>query len=63
MGLGVKMRSTDSDSTGAVTGGLAGVYHGLDSIPAEWKTELARIDDILILAKRLCYATGGKNTD
>lgn len=26
----------DTDTTGAVTGGLAGTYYGIDSIPEDW---------------------------
>ncbi|TVQ09222.1 MAG: ADP-ribosylglycohydrolase family protein [Balneolaceae bacterium] len=43
----------DTDTTGAVTGGLAGLYYGLDSIPAEWRHQLARHDDIENLAEHL----------
>lgn len=44
----------DTDTTGAVTGGLAGLLYGLDSIPKEWLDKLARRDDIDDLAERLC---------
>ncbi|MFN2374110.1 MAG: ADP-ribosylglycohydrolase family protein [Cyclonatronaceae bacterium] len=44
---------TDTDTTGAVTGGLAGLYYGLEHIPAEWMQQLARHDDIENLAERL----------
>ncbi len=30
----------DSDTTGAVTGGLAGIYYGFDAIPKDWITVL-----------------------
>jgi ADP-ribosylglycohydrolase len=30
----------DTDTTGCVTGGLAGVYYGVDAIPAEWIASL-----------------------
>ena len=43
----------DSDTTGAVTGGLAGAAYGLRAIPDEWLSVLARTDDILELANRL----------
>ncbi len=42
----------DTDTTGAVTGGLAGVYYGLEGIPEEWVTILARYSDILELSER-----------
>ena len=43
----------DTDTTGAVTGGLAGIYYGADNIPSEWIDKLARKDDIVKLANRL----------
>jgi len=44
---------SDTDTTGAVTGGLAGLLYGLDNIPANWIKQIARKDDIENLAKRL----------
>lgn len=44
----------DSDTTGAVTGGIAGLYYGHSSIPSEWLDALARVEDIQQLAKRFC---------
>ena len=43
----------DTDTTGAVTGGLAGLLYGFDGIPAHWVTGLARRKDIEELAKKL----------
>jgi len=43
----------DTDTTGAVTGGLAGLLYGWDTIPADWLNVLARKNDIVDLAKRL----------
>ncbi len=42
----------DSDSTAAVTGGLAGIRYGLKFVPDHWLTSLARYDDILDLCDR-----------
>ena len=39
----------DTDTTGAVTGGLAALIYGMDTIPTEWINALARIDDIINL--------------
>lgn len=43
----------DTDTTGAVAGGLAGLLYGFDNIPASWISQLARKDDIGDLAKSL----------
>ena len=44
----------DTDTTGAITGGLAGVYYGLEAIPKHWIGSLARLPDIVGLGERLC---------
>jgi ADP-ribosyl-[dinitrogen reductase] hydrolase len=46
----------DSDSTAAVTGGLAGIVYGINSIPSHWKMLLARGDDISNLCDRFEHA-------
>lgn len=38
---------TDSDSIGAITGGLAALYYGYDSIPEEWINTVVRKDYII----------------
>jgi len=43
----------DTDTTGAVTGGLAGLLYGADDIPKGWIDILARRDDIEDLAERM----------
>jgi ADP-ribosyl-[dinitrogen reductase] hydrolase len=43
----------DTDTVAAVTGGLAGIYYGIENIPAEWIDLIARKDDIVDLATRL----------
>jgi ADP-ribosylglycohydrolase len=43
----------DADTTGAVTGGLAGLLYGFDKIPTNWVKQIARKDDIENLAERL----------
>ncbi|WP_328724571.1 ADP-ribosylglycohydrolase family protein [Streptomyces sp. NBC_00259] len=58
----------DTDTVAAVTGGLAGAYHGLDAIPARWTEPLhvplpgfgervLRLADLIDLAHRLGAAT------
>jgi ADP-ribosylglycohydrolase len=36
----------DTDTTGCVAGGLAGVAHGMKSIPADWIAQLPRQEDL-----------------
>jgi ADP-ribosyl-[dinitrogen reductase] hydrolase len=43
----------DTDTTGAVAGGLAGILYGFESIPDEWIRTIARKNDIEDLALRL----------
>lgn len=43
----------DTDTTGAVTGGLAGLIFGLEGIPKEWIEVLARKEDIINLSNCL----------
>jgi ADP-ribosylglycohydrolase len=43
----------DTDTTAAVTGGLAALYYGYESIPEKWLIKLARMKDIEYLALRL----------
>lgn len=42
----------DTDTTGAVTGGLAGIIYGLDNIPKKWVNNLAKINEIIALSKK-----------
>lgn len=50
----------DTDTTGAVTGGLAGLIYGLESIPEKWLQQIARYDDIENLAERLADKIAGR---
>ncbi|HAO08158.1 MAG TPA: hypothetical protein DCQ50_14500, partial [Chryseobacterium sp.] len=43
---------SDTDTTGAVTGGLSGLLYGLDDIPKKWLQQIAKYDDIENLAER-----------
>ncbi|GAB3919695.1 ADP-ribosylglycohydrolase family protein [Larkinella terrae] len=43
----------DTDTTGAVAGGLAGLLYGFDSIPKKWIEQIAKRADIEDLANRL----------
>jgi len=42
----------DTDTTACVTGGLAGLYYGLEAIPEKWINVLARKADIIDLCDR-----------
>ncbi len=43
----------DTDTTGAVTGGIAGIYYGYNNIPQKWINTIARKNDILNLSLKL----------
>lgn len=43
----------DTDTTGAITGGIAGIYYGFENIPEEWVEVLVRKDDIEELCIKL----------
>lgn len=43
----------DTDTTGAVTGALAGLAYGLDSIPQEWREQLAAYDEVRRIAVKM----------
>jgi ADP-ribosyl-[dinitrogen reductase] hydrolase len=43
----------DTDTTAAVTGGLAGLLYGSDTIPKHWVSQLARLNDIIDLSERM----------
>ena len=43
----------DANTVGAITGGLAGILYGYDTIPPEWLEVLAKKDDIIELANKL----------
>lgn len=42
----------DSDTIGACTGGLAGIYYGFDNINSTWKSELVKYDYIIEMCNR-----------
>src|SRR5665648_70840 len=50
----------DTDTTGAVTGGLAGLLYCVGDIPKRWIDKLARRDDIDDLAERMGEKFSGK---
>ena len=47
----------DTDTVGAVAGGLAGIYYGFDSIPQDWLSVIAQkewIDGLCVDFEKLC---------
>jgi ADP-ribosyl-[dinitrogen reductase] hydrolase len=42
----------DTDTTAAITGGLAGLYYGYEALPADWIKKLARLKDITNLVAK-----------
>lgn len=47
----------DTDTTGCVAGGLAGVYYGIEAIPSEWLGVLPRQDELRRLFQRFLTVT------
>lgn len=53
----------DTDTTAAVTGGLAGVMYGIEAIPMEWRNAIARRDEVMALADAFADAVCGDADD
>ena len=49
---------SDTDTTAAVTGGLAGLYYGFEAIPEKWRNEIKKSKNIYSLCDRLSKAMG-----
>jgi ADP-ribosylglycohydrolase len=47
------MLGLDTDTTAAVFGAIAGAYYGIDEIPTEWKSAIAKHDIVMEYAERL----------
>jgi ADP-ribosylglycohydrolase len=54
--LGAVNLGGDTDTTAAVTGGLAGIYYGFEKIPERWVDRIEKRDEILTLAETLYRA-------
>ena len=50
----------DADTTGCVTGGLAGVFYGLGAVPGEWRQVLARAGEAGVVFARLAAECSGE---
>lgn len=53
----------DTDTTGAVTGGLAGILYGYEQIPAAWRETLVRREEIEALCARAEQTLSAGNPD
>lgn len=42
-----------TDTTAGVAGGLAGIIYGVDEMPQDWLSDLARIEDIIALGNKM----------
>ena len=52
----------DSDTTGAVTGAMAGLAYGVEGIPAEWIADLVKLREIKFIAlgaAKACLSKSG----
>jgi ADP-ribosyl-[dinitrogen reductase] hydrolase len=47
----------DTDTTGCVAGGLAGILYGVNAIPLHWRNALARREDVATLFERFADLT------
>jgi len=49
----------DTDTVGAICGGLAGIFYGFDSIPIDWINEIPKIDEVIELCEKYeAYCNG-----
>ncbi|PLS18899.1 hypothetical protein CVD28_00420 [Bacillus sp. M6-12] len=46
----------DTDTIGALAGGLAGMYYGYSTIPSKWVRKIARKNDIVDLSNRFYFS-------
>jgi ADP-ribosylglycohydrolase len=53
----------DTDTTGAVAGGLAGIYYGFRNIDESWINKIARKQDIIKLAEKLNWRIYGRTSE
>ena len=51
--LGIINLGHDTDTSAAITGGLSGLYYGVDNIPTHWVNTIARKKDIINLCEDL----------
>ena len=42
----------DTDTVGAICGGLAGIFYGFDSIPVDWIEEIPKISEVFELCEK-----------
>lgn len=42
----------DSDTVGAIAGGLAGVFYGYENVPNEWKDVIIKREKIIALCEK-----------
>lgn len=50
--IGAINLGSDTDTTGAVTGAIAGIIYGIDNIPNKWLDKLLKKDYLLELADK-----------
>jgi ADP-ribosyl-[dinitrogen reductase] hydrolase len=51
----------DTDTTGAISGALAGIRYGLDAIPRDWRAKLARHEDLNALFDAFVACVQGRH--
>ena len=53
----IRCARDDADTTGAVTGAISGAYNGRDAIPARWRDNVERGEEIGAMADAIWRLT------
>ena len=48
----------DTDTVASITGGMAGIYYGIKSIPRKWVEQIAKIKEINLMLEKFEASIG-----